>query len=233
MALAFVNSTSGTSDASATTIPATAANHTTGNLIVVHVNWSTNTTLNSVADTAGNTYTRVASSKGNNGTTDHTETFYAANIAGNASNVVTPTFSAGSTFRRIIVHQYSGADTTAPADVAGSGNVLAAASLTSSSFTTTVADEVISAAMGSAGLDSNVSAGTNFTRRVAALGTDSHSEDRIVSATGAYTASFTWATNQDAWITAATFKQAGGAPAATDVGLDVFQPLPFMSNRRI
>jgi hypothetical protein len=232
MALAFVNLTSGTSDASATTIPATAANHTAGNLIVVHVNWSTNTTLNSVADTAGNTYTRVASSKGNNGTTDHTETFYAANITGNASNVVTPTFSAGSTFRRVIVHQYSSADTT-PADVAGSGNVAAAATVTSSSFTTTLADEVISAAMGSAGLDSNVNAGTNFTRRVAALGTDSHSEDRIVSVTGAYTASFTWATNQDAWITAATFKQAGGAAPAAVGGLDVFQPLPFMSNGRI
>jgi hypothetical protein len=221
MALAFVNSTSGFSNGSATTIPATAANHTAGNLIVVHVCWSGTATLNSVADTASNAYTRVASSKGNNGTTDHVETFHAKNITGNASNVVTPTFSAASTFRRVIVHQYSGEDTTAPADVAGSGNVLAAASITSSSFTTTVADEVISAAMSSSGNDAGVAAGTSFTLRISALGTDTHSEDRIVSATGAYTASFTWATNQDAWVTVATFKQAGGAAAAVipDIGM--------------
>jgi hypothetical protein len=213
LALAFVNSTSGASDAGATTVAATAASHTAANLLVVHVGWSNNVTLDSIADTAGNTYTRVASSKANNGTTDHVETFHAKSITGNASNAVTAAFSASATFRRIIVHQYSGADTSAPADVAGSGNVAAATSITSSSFTTNVADEVISAAMGSTGAATSIpAAGTSYTLRVSNLGNDSHSEDRIVNATNSYTASFTWATGtQDAWITAATFKQAGAA----------------------
>lgn len=212
MAIAFVNSTSGTGDTSVSTIAASAANHTATNLITVKVTWNSAAgTLNSVADTAGNTYTRFASSKATSGN-DHIETFYAFNITGNASNVVTATFSTGVTFRRIMVHQYSGIATTTPTDVVGVGTAAAATTVTSASFTTTQADEVIvSAASGGSG--ETWDAGPLGTIRMSSVGGDSGSEDQIVSSTGSYTGSMHCTTSASLWITTTTYKAAAAAAA--------------------
>src|SRR6266542_3306955 len=93
-AIAFVNSTVGYNFTGGTTITCTAANHATGNLVVVGVHTLTSTdAVSTVTDTAGNSYqragTKVSSAAGGSG-----EIWYATNVTGNASNVVTVTFGA-------------------------------------------------------------------------------------------------------------------------------------------
>lgn len=210
MALAFVNSATGTGDGSSTTIAAGAANHTTGNLITVQVIWSSAAgTLNSIADTAGNTYTRDASSKIDTGS-DNAETFHAENATGNAANVVTATFSTGVTFRRIMVHQYSGAATASALDQVGIGSASATQTVTSASFTTTQADEVIVSAAGSS-VGETWDAGAAGTIRTSSVGGDSGSEDQIVSSIASYTGSMHGDSAGNLWITTTTYKAAASA----------------------
>jgi len=107
----LVNTTTG-SAATSNSVACTAFATTSDNLIVVGVR-STGT-ISSVSDTAGNTYTAVAASTfvaaiGN------LRVFYAKNITGNASNVITVTLSGGD-FTGIVAHQYSGLHTTSPLD---------------------------------------------------------------------------------------------------------------------
>jgi len=209
VALSRVNTTSGSADASATNLSATAANHTTGNLLVVGVAWSNNTNANVPTDTALNTYVSTGF-KANNGTGDHAEIFYAKNITGNASNVVRANFSGNSTFRRLIVHQYSGADTAAPftAGEGGKGDATTATSHVSASWTTAVPDEVIFGFIG-AGSGFTSLVGNNGNTKVIDLG-DTASEDQIVAATGTYLAGFQWSGSISTWISGSSF----AAPAA-------------------
>lgn len=217
-AIALVNTTSGTNDGSGTSLGATAASHTAGNLIVAVVVWSGNVNANVPTDTAGNTYVSTGQ-KANNGTSDHVEIFYAKNIAGNAANVVTGNWASAATFRRVMVHQYSGCDIAAPFATGEGGTVLAtaAASATTTSWVTATADEVIVAGFGSSGAvnHTNIVAGTSFTKRLDDIGVDSGTEDRIVSATGTYTGSYTASSGtQTWWLAAASFKIAASASAS-------------------
>lgn len=146
--IALVNSTSNSGSGSSTTIDATAANHTTGNLLVVIArNGGTTGATHSITDTAGNTYIQLNTTLANNGL-GNASFWYAKNITGNASNVVRCTYSTGCTFRGIIVVQYSGLDTTAPLDANPTPINTNAnhAGETSNTFSTTQADEVIIAA---------------------------------------------------------------------------------------
>ena len=195
MAIAYVNGVGNFESAGATTIAAPAANHTTGNLLVVFVGLrDTSVTVSSIADTAGNTYTYVTRIAG---TSSAIECWYAKNITGNANNVVTATFSASVYYRTITVNQYSGCDTSAPLDQYNTGTGYDTAP-TTGNITTTVADEVLVA--GVRLLASRIiTAGTNYTKRVDTSSWGA-SEDRIVSATGTYNATFSlsdvtyWAT---------------------------------------
>jgi hypothetical protein len=200
--IAFVNSTTGNADGFATSIAAAAANHTAGNLLVVGVEFDSGTlggVLSNLSDTALNTYTVIPGSKVTVGTTN-LQIAYAKNIKGNPANVVTATFTAAAQFRRIIVHQYSGADTTDPFDVAAVGsNATGSTALSTSAVTTNFANEVL-VVFGSNndGVTTTFTPGTNFTIRVPQIANDMGSEDRIVSATGSYSGtmttggSFTW-----------------------------------------
>lgn len=213
MALSRVNTTSGSADTGASNLAATAANHTTGNLIVVGVAWSNNTTANVPTDTAGNTYV-TTNFKANNSTTDHVEIFYAKNITGNASNVVQANFSGSSTFRRIIVHQYSGADTTAPFTTGegGKGDATSSTSHVTASWTTALADEVIFGFIG-AGSGFTSLVGNSGNTKVVDLG-DTASEDQIVSATGTYNGGFQWSGTITTWISGSSFSAPGTAVVA-------------------
>jgi len=188
MAIAYVNGVGNYESASATTIAAPAANHTTGNLLVVFVGFHAATaTVSSIADTAGNTYTYVASAVYSS---NRIECWYAKNITGNANNVVTATFSASVNYRTITVDQYSGCDPSAPLDQynTGSGN---SKTPTTGNITTTAADEVLVAGV-YLRIGYNITAGTNYTLRTLTNSAPSAgaSEDRIVSATGTYNATF-------------------------------------------
>lgn len=134
---AFVNFGNNGADAPSTTIAASAINATGGNLIVGAVKYEgASSTTVTVADTAGNTYTVLTGRKHSTANL-WVYPFYARNITGNASNVVTATFGASQQYRGIAVAQYSGLDTGAGvllfddvAETSGSQTVLTSPSET-------------------------------------------------------------------------------------------------------
>ena len=107
-AIARVNSAVGNGDADSTTIAAGALNTTTGNALFVFITQEYPAiTITGIADTASNTYVSNAACKidTDRGTA---EIWWSLNVTGNASNVVTATFSGMGAYRRIAVVQYSG-----------------------------------------------------------------------------------------------------------------------------
>jgi hypothetical protein len=213
MAIAFVNQTTGTNDAGATSLPATAASHTAGNLLVVGVVWTNNVAANVPTDTALNTYVSTGV-KVNNGTTDHIEIFYAKNITGNASNVVTANFAASAAFRRIVVLQYSGCDTVAPFDVGGTNTATAATAVTATATAAmAVADEVQCSFAGASA--AQTWSCTSHTMRSTSLGTDTGAGDRIHTSAITPAAAFTGTASATLLACTATFKIAGAAVTAT------------------
>lgn len=109
----------GSDDASAGAIASAAKNTTTGNLLVALVKWEHGSgaeTVTGLTDTAGNTWTVVANASFSAISDPGVCLAYAKNITGNAANVVTATLSSDCDFRRIIVEEFSGLDTTSPED---------------------------------------------------------------------------------------------------------------------
>lgn len=92
-------------------IAAPAINVATGDGIIVGVKCEGAVTINSVTDTAGNTYTGLPDATY---TTDgHCRMFYCANATANASNVVQGNFSGSIPYRGITVWQVRGHDSGA------------------------------------------------------------------------------------------------------------------------
>jgi len=126
MAIARVNESSGTfAGGSSSTVVTPAASLTAGNRCIVSFRWTTSgITITSVVDTAGNTYTliRLHASE----TTTSLAVYECNNCLGDASNVITATFSAGATNHSAVAVQYSG---LSDYDIvaAASGNVNAGA----------------------------------------------------------------------------------------------------------
>jgi hypothetical protein len=131
MAIAFVRSSIdfGTGVSGTVTNVITGFNNTVGNLIVVGVHWEDfNVTISTMADTAGNVYTRL-------GRVAHatqlmyTELWYCLSCKTQTNNAVTATFSGTCDFRGIscLEFSYSG---TAAFDNTNSGQVTAGTTLT-------------------------------------------------------------------------------------------------------
>lgn len=94
-----------------TLIAAPAINVAAGDGIIVGVKCEGSTTISSVTDTAGNTYTGLPDATY---TTDgHCRMFYCANASANAANVVQGNFSVGIAYRGITVWQVRGHDSGA------------------------------------------------------------------------------------------------------------------------
>jgi hypothetical protein len=209
MAITLQNTASGAvfNGTPVTTVSASAINATSGNLIAVFVTYyygvHGDPATTTITDTAGNTYTQVDTR--DNGASQKIISFYAKNIVGNASNVVTATFSSNTIYTDIFVLQYSGLDTASPLDAHTTGTASASTSVTSSSFTTSQADEVIVAgAFDDTGGPLTAEAG--YTKQVSV--NNGGVEDKIVSSiqTGV-TASMTGASGN--WgMAVMTFKQA-------------------------
>lgn len=187
-AATFVNVTTGTNDGSAASLAATAASHTTGNLIVVYISadgagGNGAPASRSCADTATNTYTAI-NSEVHSGTNDQWgELYYAKNITGHASNVITCSWTADRAFRRIIVLQYSGSDITAPLED-GSNDTAEGSGTTVTSTSMTSAGGAVFVACGA-----GYSGGTawapnaNYTERAEIGPTDTFCMDRITATT--------------------------------------------------
>jgi hypothetical protein len=159
---------------------------TAGNLIVVAIGWSNSTSsVSSVTDTGGNTYTRAVGPTAVSGVESHS-IYYAKNIVAAAAgaNTVTVTFNAATWYPDIRIAEYSGIDTVSPLDATAgaSGN---SATSNSGSVTTTNANDLIVGANVVASFSSG--AGSGYTQRILNANGDVL-EDRIVTSTGSYSA---------------------------------------------
>lgn len=188
MALALVTTAGFGNSSSSTTVASPATAHTSGSLLVVVVNWETAATnLSSMADTAGNTYSNLTKRTSTN---MGSQIWYCANITGNASNIVTATFSSATTGHSIMVHEFSGAAVSSVFDqengTSGTGS-----SLSAGNVTTTQADEVLVAGFVRWNSGGVWTEGSSYTMgaNTSAINTGympSMMEYRIVSATGTY-----------------------------------------------
>ncbi len=168
-----------------------------GDLNVVAVGWNDSTaTVSAVADTIGNVYTRAVGPTVIFGV-ESQSIYYAKKIAaaGAGANSVTVTFSSAAAYPDIRILEYSGADPGNPVDVtaAASGN---SATSSSGSATTTDATDLIFGA--NLVQTETTGAGTSFTKRLLTAPDGDIAEDRMVTATGSYSATAPLSSGQ--WI---------------------------------
>jgi hypothetical protein len=182
------------SQAVAVTYPRT---QTAGNLNIIVVGWNdTTASVQSVRDSAGNAYSLAIGPTG--GTALRQSIYYTKNIKG-GSTTVTVTFSQAAYYPDIRILEYAGVSTL-DKTAGASGN---SSTANSGSVTTTAAKELIFGANTVYTRTSSV--GTNFTSRIITQDGDI-AEDRIVSATGTYSAT-TPLTSAGPWVMQmATFK---------------------------
>lgn len=160
------------------------SNNTAGNLIVVCARIGVAGRTITVTDSKGNTY---AQDKLQTASAQDLVVYSAKNIAAGA-NTVSFAISGAADSIRLAIHEYSGIDAN-PLDQVASATGNSTAADSGATPTTTVADELLFACA-STGTSKDLTAGTNFTEReVVVQGAATErllTEDRIVSATGAY-----------------------------------------------
>jgi hypothetical protein len=218
-AIAFVNvqaaGNSGTSSVATAGI-----SHTAGNLLYVHGSFREGCASLSMAvtNTAGDTFTAIGSLTDNT-TNMCSGQWYAKNIVGNGSDVVTLTVTGGTVVNiAVTVMEFSGLDTASPLDssATATGTTSSTNLVTTGAFSTAQADEVV--ACGLKGYGGTFTAGTEGAGYTIPAGaTDGYhathsAQYQIFSATqSGVTASFTGG-NVINTIVCAAFKMAGGAP---------------------
>jgi hypothetical protein len=184
---------------------------TIGNLNVVVGGWNdTTATVQSVMDSAGNTYSRAIGPT--SGTGLRQSIYYAANIKG-GSNTVTVTFNQVAQYPDVRILEYQGVsavDVTAGA----SGN---SGMANSGTATTTTANELI---FGAATVATTVTgAGSGFTSRIITALDGDNAEDQVVTTTGSYSATAPLSPS-GAWVMQmVAFKAASMSPAPTVTGV--------------
>ncbi len=138
---AVVNTARGTdlSGSSYSSISTGSISHTSGNLIVVACR-SYGVATTTVTDVAGNTYTALTRREDGS---EAFQWFYAKNITGSASNVVSCNFSTASSYVAVIAFQVSGASTTSPLQSETGALHSASTTWTSPTFSTTGAYSIV------------------------------------------------------------------------------------------
>lgn len=197
-AVNFVQANSATppTNQSTVTVPYLSA-QTAGNLNVVVVGWNDSTaTVSSVVDTSGNIYSLAAAPVVQSGTATQA-IYYAKNIlgAGAGANSVSVAFSAAARFVDIRVAEYSGLDTANPLDVSA-GAQGTSSTANSGSVTTTNANDLLVGA--NLVQSSTTGPGAGYTSRGITPDGDIL-EDRVVTATGSYSATAVLDKNQK-WV---------------------------------
>jgi hypothetical protein len=192
VAISFGQVAAATPQSSTATVPVTFPGaQTVGDLNIVVVGWNdTTSTVQSVKDSAGNTYTLAIGPTV--GTALQQSIYYAANIVG-GSNTVTVTFNQAAAFPDVRILEYHGV-TTLDAKVGAVGNSTAANSGTA---TTTSANELIFGA--NTVFTGNASAGTGFTSRMITSPDGDIAEDKVVTTAGSNSATATL-TSSGAWV---------------------------------
>jgi hypothetical protein len=199
VAIGFAQVASATPQTPTTTVSVSyPAAQTLGDLNVVVVGWNdTTSTVQSVRDSAGNTYSLAIAPT--SGTGLRQTIYYAANIAG-GSNTVTVTFSQAAAYPDVRILEYRGV-TTLDVTAGASGS---STSANSGSATTTSANELIFGANTVA--TTNGTAGSGFTARIITSPDGDIAEDKVVTTAGSNSATATL-TAAGPWVMQmATFK---------------------------
>lgn len=194
----------------ATSIQTGSCNVSTNDVVMVACSQDTDTTApTGVTDTIGNTYTHLSAADATYSTTILLTSWWTKSTGSNASNKATCTWSGSHTYRAAQQRAYSGLTGSSDATMTASAQ---AASLTSSTFTTTAANEAIIACV-NAGSTNTYTAGTIAGASATNLLADGSSgsqdlacEDLIVSSietSQTASMSFTFA---NAVLSGATFK---------------------------
>lgn len=213
----LVHSEQNSADSAATSIACPAISTTTGNLLVIFFRQSGNTNLpSSVADTAGNTFhgNGQADISGVGG--DAITHYYAYNITGNASNVVTVTWGGNESFRAITCLEFSGVGSSDPLDQVVTTRQSSSTSITSGSVTTTQNDEIIAIGVGTGSTSATYTPDTGYTLGPTVTSKDAASEYKVVSSIqGGITPAMSADVTTNWGMVVATFKSnsgGGGTP---------------------
>ena len=204
--IAFVNAatgedTSGNADAS---VSASALNVSGGNLLYVGVR-AGSTTTPTISDTAGNTFTQIGSTLSTQSDIGVAAQFYAKNVIGNISDVVTANFSPSTSYAGIVVLQLSGPNTTNPLDISATGDVSSSASVSSASFTPSAVGEA-ACAFSTAAAFVSWTAGSGYTIPTGGSDTMIGGEYQLNIGTAGQTASISDNSAAAMYIMVATFK---------------------------
>jgi len=199
VAIGFAQVAAATPQAPTTTVSlAFPAAQTAGDLNVVVVGWNdTTSTVQSVTDSAGNNYSLAIGPT--SGTGLRQSIYYAPNIVG-GSNTVKVTFNQAAVYPDVRIVEYRGV-TTLDAQVGATGS---SATASSGTATTSAANELIVGADMVA--TRTKAAGTSFTSRVITSPDGDNLEDRVVTATGSYSATATLTTAGPWVMQMVTFK---------------------------
>ncbi len=181
-AIGFVQAAAATPQSNTATVSVSYTGaQTAGDLNIVVVGWNdTTATVQSVTDSAGNTY-RLAIGP-TSGTALRQSIYYASNITG-GSDTITVTFSQAAAYPDIRILEYRGVSTV-DVTAGSSGN---SAKSSSGFATTTGANELIFAANTVATMTGT--AGSGFTSRVITYPDGDIAEDSVVTTAGTYGAS--------------------------------------------
>lgn len=180
---------------SATTIAqAYGSNNTAGSNLLAFITWSrgSSATITGVADTRGNAWTQLGATIADTTNGQNAALFVAYNVTAGA-NTVTATLSASSTFRGLIVEEYSAVGSSAVLSTGQQAtNTTATDNTTSGTITTTTNNRQIAAFVVNTSSLGTVSAGTGFTSRVnITTVVPMRAEDLIQSSAGAIAGTFT------------------------------------------
>jgi len=204
----FVSRVQGGGTTAVASIVSPAQAHTTGNLLVALVYYyALSSLVSGVADTAGNTWTQAGSEYAD-AADNRFRIYYAYNITGHATNVVTVTLSGSSDYRGLVVQEFSGILTSSdPLGGTAAAESATGTALSSGLVTIGSASDVIVAI----GLASTVpiTMGTGFTGTNFGLDSDPaffFDEYKVVTASEAATAT---QPSSDRWaVKAASFQAA-------------------------
>ena len=184
---------------------------TAGNTNILAIGWNNATSnITSVTDSAGNTYQLAVPTARGAGLSQ--AIYYAKNIkaAAAGTNTVTVTFNTATPYVDIRALEYSGLDPVNPFEMGTSASGTSATANSGTVTTTTANALIFGAGMTTGGFST---AGTNFTTRIITAPDADIAQDRIVTTTGAYSAT---APVTGAWVMqVATFRAATAASGDT------------------
>ena len=230
MAYTHVQSTQDSQGGGGTTsVKAFVSNVTAGNLIVVAAMWNTSDSATpTCSDNLGNTYTEIGTHIWNAGFTYGLALFYAKNVTGGACTV-TVSYGGSKVFRSMLIHEYSGGDTTAPFDVTNAntnGTAGAGANNATSNAVTPANNGSLIFGVLADITSGTISAGTGFTSRQLDVGNFTDSEDQVQGTAGSIAA--TWSVgNGDSYIArVAAFKPVVTLTVAQTIGAFAQQRSP-------